>query len=328
MKYRNVATQIWSDDTILRMSPEQKLIFLYLHTSPYTSACGIFRLQLMTMSFQVGFAQESFESGLKGCAMSFPEFICVDWDTMEVALLQYPKQLLIAANNRTMAMVAKDIQEVKSQLLLRAMIAQNSATLSAPYLNHLRRLQTIALNEKRAQKSANTVFDGDVVIDVDNQQTKLETETETKINTLASVNAHTHVRAYEEIQDSFDSYEAAKQAEYDQADFDQKISWMEVANSMLEFIQSEGFRQWEFMCDAQGIDPKNKEIAKSIFSNWAGKASPHQLKNWKREFPKLQTWLVNEKRKMRQDIERKNFAGQTETPKFSTLSIRGYIPKT
>lgn len=174
MTYRNVATAIWTDDIVLGMSPEQKLIFLYLHTSPYTSACGIFRLHPKTMGFQIGLTHTPFESALRGLAAAFPDFVAVDWQTMEVGLLQYPRQLLIAANSRAMAIAGKDIREVKSQYLLRELISRNSAGLSAPYLAQLRRIQMEVINSR----DVNVLLDGDLPQLVDNQQTSPEREIE------------------------------------------------------------------------------------------------------------------------------------------------------
>lgn len=185
MTYRNVATVIWTDDNILNMSPEQKLIFLYLHTSPYTSACGIFKLHPKTMGFQIGLTTSPLESSLRGLCAAFPDFVAVDWDTMEVGLLQYPRQLLITANNRALAIVAKDIQQIESQYLLRELVKRNSAGLSAPYVAQLRRLQMQAINNKKV----NVLLDGDMALSFDNQQNSCEKETKQTKQTKESTPA-------------------------------------------------------------------------------------------------------------------------------------------
>lgn len=182
MNYRPVATTTWTDDIILGMSPEQKLIFLYLHTSPYTSACGIFRLHPKTMGFQIGLTHTPFESALKGLAAAFPDFVACDWETMEVGLLQYPRQLLITANVRTMAIVEKDILNVRSQYLLRELISRNSSGLSRGYLAQLRRLQMEVINTK----DVNVLLCGDLPQLIDNQQTSPEIEIESKSKDVMS----------------------------------------------------------------------------------------------------------------------------------------------
>lgn len=145
--YRSVSTAIWTDDAILSMSPEQKLLFLYLHTNPYTSACGIYKMQIRTMAFQVGLVGHPFESAIKGLCAAFPDFVAVDFQTGEIGLLQYPRQVLIAASKRVMGHVEKEIEKVESQYLLRELMQRNSASINRPYLAQLRRLQAQKLNE-------------------------------------------------------------------------------------------------------------------------------------------------------------------------------------
>jgi uncharacterized phage protein (TIGR02220 family) len=182
MKYRNFAVATWSDDIVLSMSPEQKLLFLYLYTSPYTSPCGIFKLSMRTAGFHLGYIGDPFESALKGLCGAYPDFVAYDPATGEVALLQYPKQLLITASGKALAISQKEVEKVESQHLLRAMISQNSAGLSRPYLAQLRRLQM----EKINGKSVNALLCGDVVQVVDIQQVKQENEIEIESKDILS----------------------------------------------------------------------------------------------------------------------------------------------
>ncbi len=178
MKYRNFAVATWSDDIVLSMSPEQKLVFIYLYTSPYTSSCGIFKLSLKTAGFQLGYTGDPFESALKGLCSVYPDFVAYDPQTGEVALLQYPKQLLICATGKALIISQKEVENVESQYLLRAMIAVNSAGLSAPYLAQLRRLQMKAINDR----NANAVLCGDVALAVENEEVSRKIEIESKVN--------------------------------------------------------------------------------------------------------------------------------------------------
>jgi len=170
--YRSVSTAIWTDDAMLEMSPEQKLLFLYLQTNPYASACGIYKMHLKTMSFQVGITGAPFESALRGLCSAFPDFVAADWTTNEIALLQYPKQTLITAGARVMAHVAKEVEKVESIYLLRELIARNSATIGKPYLEQLRRLQMSEINDRKH---------GEVYNSYDNQQDNRKREKEIEI---------------------------------------------------------------------------------------------------------------------------------------------------
>lgn len=324
MTYRNVATVIWTDDNILNMSPEQKLIFLYLHTSPYTSACGIFKLHPKTMGFQIGLTTSPLESSLRGLCAAFPDFVAVDWDTMEVGLLQYPRQLLITANNRALAIVAKDIQQIESQYLLRELVKRNSAGLSAPYVAQLRRLQMQAINNR----NANILLDGDVSLAFDNQQTNCEKETKQNKQTKESTHA--------QLEDSYEPVNTWLTTTENEGQFlvttialettptesidsaGAAFDWMQVARDMEAYAKGDGAAQWRFMCEAQGY---TGEIL-PIVSNWASKASKYQLMRWKDEFRKLQTWLKTESRA---DYKAAQRNGTQPTPPAAPVQIRREI---
>lgn len=66
--------------------------------------------------------------------------------------------------------------------------------------------------------------------------------------------------------------------------------WMDVARQMLEYSRGEGATQYRFLCESMRFsgDPM------PVFTAWASKAAPYELKNWKAEFRKLGTWFRNE----------------------------------
>lgn len=176
-KYRSVSTAIWIDDTILSMSPEQKLIFLYLHTCPASTQCGIFKLPIKTAGFQLGYTTSPVESALRGLCAAFPDFVAWDATTGEVGLLQYPKQTLIEANGKVLSIVINELREVKSIYLLQQMIAQNSATISKMYLSRLRQIQVQNINENNAERVSDVGY-GNMVYPVVNQDDEPEIEIE------------------------------------------------------------------------------------------------------------------------------------------------------
>lgn len=129
------------------------------------------------MSFQFGSTSNPFESALVGLSAAAPDFVAVDWDTKEVALLQLPKQTLITANRKVLAYVDTDIEKVESVYLLQELIDRNSATLSKPYLTQLRRLQMKKINDSASH--------GDLLQMAEYQEEvrKREKERENEINT-------------------------------------------------------------------------------------------------------------------------------------------------
>ena len=286
--YRSVSTSIWADDAILSMSPEQKLLFLYLHTNPYASACGIYKMQLRTMGFQVGLMSAPFESALRGLASAFPDFVAVDWQTNEVALLQYPRQNMIdispGIGAKFFAHIKKEIEKVESQYLLRELIARNSSTLSAPYLAQFRRLQMQVINGAKIRvdnvEGVEVVLYGDDAQPIENQEDtrktrnlKLKTETKKKENT----------RARED--------ETASKTDTP-VSIPDTPDWKKVATAMYEHTLNGGKDDWEFLKASSGYMGDGRDI----FATWAGKANAYQLRNWKDEFRKLGTWMRNEAR--------------------------------
>lgn len=176
--FRAIPTKMWADDTFLSMSPEQKLIFIYLHTSPYVTQCGIYQLQIKTMGFHLGYTSSPIESALTGFCAAFPDFAAWDRETGEIALLQYPNLFLKDAPQKIWNYVVKELSEVQSMMLLKKVIEKSSATTSKPYLSRLRAINMEIQNQKR--DDVNTLLDIDLIQDADNQNVTNEIEKKRK----------------------------------------------------------------------------------------------------------------------------------------------------
>lgn len=53
-KHRIVNTKFWDDSYVARMSPNEKLVFLYLLTNPLTTIAGVYELSTKRASFDTG----------------------------------------------------------------------------------------------------------------------------------------------------------------------------------------------------------------------------------------------------------------------------------
>lgn len=167
-KYRFLPTCFWSDDITIGMSPEQKLIYIYLYTSPYTSLCGIFNLSISTMGHFVGIEKgRSITNAFRAFLLAYPDLVKYDEGTGEVAILYWPKYALVNANIKAKKKAESDLSEVRSIFLLKEVIRRNSATLSKMYLSRLRQLQIEKLNADRLLKSENYI---DVAQSNENQE--------------------------------------------------------------------------------------------------------------------------------------------------------------
>jgi len=57
-KQRIVNTRYWDDSYVARMSPNEKLCFLYLLTNPLTTIAGVYELSLKRAAFDVGLSMK------------------------------------------------------------------------------------------------------------------------------------------------------------------------------------------------------------------------------------------------------------------------------
>lgn len=157
-KYNFFRTDIWSDDSFLRMSPEQKLIMMYLLTCPYNNWCGIFKLSMATMGHFIGLKPNNIESAFFGFISHFSDLVQFDQATGEVAILNWAQISLLDAKPNTLKTAENEAKEVESEALITAMIEHTkSASLKSIYLNSLRSIRMQKMNNEH---QLNTVLNG------------------------------------------------------------------------------------------------------------------------------------------------------------------------
>jgi hypothetical protein len=92
MIYKKFYSATWEHATFLSMSPEQKLLFIWLETSSLHDEMqwhralhgnGFTPLDLGAMARELGFTKGRMEASLRGFCGAFPDVIKVDWDNME-----------------------------------------------------------------------------------------------------------------------------------------------------------------------------------------------------------------------------------------------------
>jgi len=54
MTYRAIHTSIWKDEWFLDLSPQEKLLFIYLFSNEQTTVCGVYRIALKVIAFETG----------------------------------------------------------------------------------------------------------------------------------------------------------------------------------------------------------------------------------------------------------------------------------
>lgn len=65
MAERGFQTELWTDPFIQGLSPEAKLLFIYLWTNKHCNQAGLYEISLKTMAFDTGLAQDSLLKLLK-----------------------------------------------------------------------------------------------------------------------------------------------------------------------------------------------------------------------------------------------------------------------
>ena len=59
MAERGFQTELWTDPFIQGLSPEAKLLFIYLWTNKHCNQAGLYEISLKTMAFDTGLSIES-----------------------------------------------------------------------------------------------------------------------------------------------------------------------------------------------------------------------------------------------------------------------------
>lgn len=86
-KLRSVSTAFWSDPFVEELTPNQKLLFLYLITNDKTNMLGIYEVSIRKISFETGIKKDEIEKGLK----AFERLQKVNYIENHVILINYMK---------------------------------------------------------------------------------------------------------------------------------------------------------------------------------------------------------------------------------------------
>ena len=113
-KYRNVQLSFWQDTKIIdQFNPEDKLMYLYLMTNPYTSLCGCYAISKRAIAFETGYDLQTVEKILFRLEnnLNVIRFSC---ETSEVLILNWYKHNW-TPSSKVMQGVQKGIEAVKNE---------------------------------------------------------------------------------------------------------------------------------------------------------------------------------------------------------------------
>lgn len=160
---RFIANERWEDDLFLRMSQDQKLIWLYLLSGPQATQCGIGEFSFERLAFHIGARDPNGRSAIEAFLKQYSDEVLFDESTGELAVLNWTRYQLINAGQRGISLAAKSLQNVRSYTLCMEVFNRSSATLGAMYLKRAKQIQMTEINAKKQNH-------GTDVIGVDNQQ--------------------------------------------------------------------------------------------------------------------------------------------------------------
>ncbi len=98
-KLRSISTSFWSDPFIEDLSPNEKLLFIYLITNERTNMLGIYEASTAKMSFETGIEKSIIEKALKG----FERLNKVKYVNNYVVLVNYLKHQRFNTNMKKSA---------------------------------------------------------------------------------------------------------------------------------------------------------------------------------------------------------------------------------
>lgn len=119
---RCVCTNFWEDTKVMdQMSPDERLIMLWLLTNPATTMLGIYEFSLSIMSAQTGYSKDMLKTILK----RFDEdYRIIKWspETSEVAILNSMRHGILGGGTPVKSCLERDEKSVKNKKLLKAVI--------------------------------------------------------------------------------------------------------------------------------------------------------------------------------------------------------------
>lgn len=86
-KLRSISTAFWSDPAVEEMTPEEKLLFIYLLTNDKTNMLGVYEMSVLKMSFETGLKKDTVRKALE----AFERLRKIRYEGTFVVVLNYLK---------------------------------------------------------------------------------------------------------------------------------------------------------------------------------------------------------------------------------------------
>ena len=110
--YRNITTEFWTDTRVEMSSCEEKLLLLYIYTSPYTNLSGCYEISYKRMSNDTGLSMQQVSDAMDGLKASGLVGYCAE--TSEVYIPSWDRYNW-TKSPKLRKPLAKSIGEIKSE---------------------------------------------------------------------------------------------------------------------------------------------------------------------------------------------------------------------
>jgi len=113
-KRRSIKTRIWSDEWVEKLSPQEKLLWIYLLTNSHSNMLGLYEITIRKISFETGLTQEMVSKALKGFERIGKAFLFFD------KFLFLPNWIKNQAMNSNMNTSARNLwDELPNELIIK-----------------------------------------------------------------------------------------------------------------------------------------------------------------------------------------------------------------
>lgn len=128
-KKRYVDTKFWIDNYVDRLDPSEKLVFIYLLTSPYSNVAGLYELPIRRMAIETGLVEETIVKIIKRLEVDKRVFYFNDY----VFIRNYIKYQAINPNIE--AGIKRELEAIPQEVLEHFGIAFQSLSKPSTNLN-------------------------------------------------------------------------------------------------------------------------------------------------------------------------------------------------
>ena len=140
-KQRIVNTKFWDDSYIARLSPLEKLVFLYLITNPLTNISGVYELPLKRAAFDVGMTGRELETVFKKFEKDGKLGRFESW----VGVVNFIKHQTIT-NPKIKEGIFKELRRAPKEVVDRVSIDYQALSIPFDSLSHLNSNSNLNLN--------------------------------------------------------------------------------------------------------------------------------------------------------------------------------------